>query len=254
MERTNLRIHDINRVLGPVPHDDVPTDTVEGLLSDLTALGVASCSAVASWQLFGDPSGRAGSLEGGAEPLAAGPHPRVRLTPIVVPTPAGTGWPADPSVVLQSGARLVRACPVRHRWSLLSRTASRWWDACAEHGIAVALDLTEVGFAAVAGLAASRPGLNIVALNPGYRELRRCAELLDEAPSILVETGTILTTGGVEWLAGAFGPERLVFGTGGPLLDEAGPTFLLRSLDLPENDVELIAWGNAARLLEGQAQ
>jgi len=78
---------------------------------------------------------------------------------------------------------------------------------------------------------------------------RRLAELLETAPGVYVETGTLVAAGAVEWLAGRFGAHRLVFGTGAPRWDDAGARFLLDHLDLPADDVAMIAAGSAAALL-----
>ncbi|MGA4508263.1 amidohydrolase family protein [Propionibacteriaceae bacterium G1746] len=240
----DLQIHDLHRVLGPVPHDESPTPDAASLRADLASLGVASGSAVASGQLYGDPSVSWDDL--GPDEQADGV---LSMVPVIVPAAAGGGWPAGPDELVGLGARLVRACPVRHRWDLTSAVAGDWWGALAASGIAVSVDVTEVGFGAVAALAGAFPDLTVVALNPGYRELRRTAALLAERGNVVVETGTLNTAGAVEWLAGAAGADRLVFGTGGPLADDAGATWLLRHLDLPRADVERIAAGTARELL-----
>lgn len=244
--RSSLRIHDAHRVLGPLPHDTVPTATLAGLVADLDDLGVSSCSASMAWQVFGDPSGRGHARAEGDDPLLA--HPRVVGVPVIVPALGGSGWPDDASLLVAAGVRLVRACPVRHRWSLDSGSAHRWWETLAPARCAVALDVAEVGFGAVRALARSHPELTLVLLSPGYRELRRCADVLSDFANTVVETGSLNTFGGVEWLAGVGGSDRLLFGTGGPVHDDAGATHLLRCLELPEADVERIAYGTAVTL------
>lgn len=244
-----LVIHDLHRILGPLMDDQVPTDTVGGLIGDLDELGVTSCSAVLSWQWCGDPSGRDATHAPLPSPLAGWVEGRVHVVPLILPAAPGGGWPADPDQLVAAGVRMVRACPGRHRWSLDSPPAMAWWGTLADAGCAVSLDVSEVGFGGIRALARSFPELTVVALNPGYRELRRTAELLEAAPNVLAEVGTLNTSGGVEWLAAVAGAERLVFGTGGPVNDDAGATWLLRHLDLPRDQVERIAHGNAARLL-----
>lgn len=242
----DLRIHDIHRIIGPLPHDASPTADLPSLTADLTHLGVSSCSAVASWQLYGDPSGRDGQTMPDDEPA-------VQMVPVVIPAAVGAGWPDGPSALVAAGISMVRACPVRHRWSLDSAVAAAWWEALAAAGCAVALDLTEVGFGAAHALARTWPALTVVGLNPGYRELRRCAEILAERPNVIIETGTLNTAGGVEWLAGVAGIDRLAFGTGGPVADDAGATWLLRHLDLPRDQVQRIAHGTAHEMLGAPA-
>lgn len=124
-----------------------------------------------------------------------------------------------------------------------------WWRALEDRGTPLALDASECGLSDVHALATAVPGLRILLLAPGYRELRRLAELAERAPKIHFETGTIVGAGAIEWLARTIGAHRLVFGTGAPLWDDAGPRFQLEHLDLPAHDVELIAYGSWARMI-----
>ncbi|MFG2007229.1 amidohydrolase family protein [Spirillospora sp. NPDC048911] len=48
---------------------------------------------------------------------------------------------------------------------------------------------------------------------------------------------------------GRYGPHRVLFGTGAPVTDDAGPRFQLDHLDLPAADAALIGGGNARALL-----
>ena len=248
----DLLVHDVHRVLGPRSTEWVPTLDADALRADLRDLGVSGCSAVWSWQLDGDPAGPGGASPDALAPVDASQDdsaPTIGIVPVVVPAAPGGGWPDDPGVLVDAGVRMVRACPERHRWSLDSRLARQWWDVLAQAGCAVSLDVAEVGFGAVHALAAAVPHLTVVALGPGYRELRRAAELLDARENVVLETGTLNTAGGLEWLAGVAGTERLVFGTGGPIVDDAGATWLLRHLDLPRADVDRSAHGTARDLL-----
>lgn len=241
----DLRIHDLHRIVGHLPHQPSPTPTLAALEDDLGALGIQSCSAVHSWQLWGDPSGP------DRDQIDLDGSDVVTMVPVVIPSTGDAGWPRTADDLLASGVRLVRACPTRHRWGLQSRVAMQWWESLAAAGCALSLDLEEVGFGAVQALARALPELVIVALNPGYRELRRSAELLDTCPAVLLETGTLNTAGALEWLATTAGADRLVFGTGGPIADDAGATWVLRHLDLPRDQVDQIAHGNALALLGG---
>ncbi len=238
-----MRVVDAHRLLGPRPTGPGP-DTVVELLDDLDRLEITEAAVTPSWMIHGDP--RAGAEYETARGLtvddelraAAG---RLTLVPVVVPASAGTGWPASPDEVR---AGLVRACPVRHRFDLLGPTATAWWHALDERGVALAVDASECGLRPVAALAAAVPGLRVLILSPGYRELRRLAELLEHAPRLHLETGTIIAAGALEWLARTVGAHRLVFGTGAPVWDAAGPRFQLDHLDLPRADVARIAHGS----------
>jgi len=53
----------------------------------------------------------------------------------------------------------------------------------------------------------------------------------------------------VEWVARRYGAHRVLFGTGAPVTDDAGPRFRLDHLELSADEVELIAGGNVMELL-----
>lgn len=240
-----MRVFDAHRLAGPLQSGPSGVTGVDGLVAELDHLDIDACAVTSTAELFGDPGDptareAAGRWSG---------SDRVLPVPVIVPAVAGAGWPAGVDDVLAASPALVRACPVRHRFDPLGPVASRWWPRLAEHGIPVALDVTECGLATVAALAAAHPELRLLLLSPGYRELRRLGELLETFPGVHVETGTIVAAGGIEWLAGRYGPHRLVFGTGAPQWDDAGARFLLEHLDLPAADVAMIAAGSARALI-----
>ncbi|PZF82932.1 amidohydrolase family protein [Jiangella anatolica] len=230
-----MRIFDAHRLLGPVPGDDVPSADVAGLLAELDHLGVDGAAVTPSEGLYGDPAYQ--------QPAPAADE-RLVSVPVILPAVAGAGWPDDPGVVVAHAPAMVRACPVRHRFALTGPVALRWWHELAAARIPVALDAGETGLDRVHALAAAVPGLRILVLSPGYRSLRELAELVAEHPGVHVETGTLVAAGAIEWLARQAGAHRLVFGTGAPVWDDAGPRFQLDHLRLPAADVELIAAGS----------
>lgn len=239
-----MRVFDAHRLVGPLPHEESTTADLDGLVAELDHLGIDTCAATSTAEVFGDP----------ADPMvrqAAGAvtGERTLAVPVIIPAVPGAGWPAEVEDVLTASPALVRVCPVRHRFDPLGPVAAGWWPRLAEHDIPVAIDVTECGLPTVAALAAAQPELKLLLLSPGFRELRRLGELLATYPGVHVETGTLVSAGAVEWLAGRYGPHRLVFGTGAPLWDDAGARFLLDHLDLPAADVETIAVGSARALI-----
>ncbi|MFC5826240.1 amidohydrolase family protein [Nonomuraea insulae] len=221
---------DAHRLVGPVPFDDLPQDP----RPEMDRLGIERACVTHTLSLYSDP--RAGN-----EALLALGDPRLIPVPVVVPGEVG---PA--SEVAAWGVRMVRLCPERHRFDLTGPAALRLLAAIA---VPVAIDLDETSPAQLRHLAERLPDLRILLLNPGYRRLRALAELMDEAPNVRAEIGTVNTQGGVEWLAARFGAGRLVFGTGAPVSDDCGPRFLLDHLDLPPEDVARIAAGSLEELL-----
>lgn len=209
--------------MGPVPFDDLPADP----RPDMDRLGIQEAWVTHTLSLYSDP-------QAGNQALFAQKDPRLVPVPVVVPGACTL------DEVLEWDVRMVRLCPERHRFDLTGPTARRWLAAL---DTTVAIDLEETTPARLLALTKDLPDLRILLLNPGYRRLREVAELMAEAPNVWLEIGTVNTQRGVEWLAAQFGAGRLVFGTGAPVLDDCGPRFLLDHLDLPKEDIELIAAG-----------
>ncbi|TDD68335.1 hypothetical protein E1262_16135 [Jiangella aurantiaca] len=239
-----MRIFDAHRVLGPVPGDHVPSADLAGLLVELDHFGIDGAAVTPSHGLYGDPA---------HEHTAGAGHERLVPVPVILPAVPGAGWPDDPGAVVDAAPAMVRACPVRHRFALTGPVALRWWHELAAAAIPLALDAHEAGLDRVRALATAVPQLRVLVLSPGYRCLRELAELLGAHPGVYVETGTLAAAGAVEWLAKQAGAHRLVFGTGAPVWDDAGPRFQLDHLRLPDADVELIAAGSFAALRAGEA-
>lgn len=238
-----MRVFDSHRILGPVPAGR-GAETSASMLAELDHLEITAAAVTNAWQLYGDPRSAAEYL---AARGAGDPEPRLIEVPVIVPGPADSGWPAKPDEV--AAAVMVRACPARHRFDLLGPSGLRWWNDLADRGVGLAVDADEIGLDGVARLAEAAPRLKILVLGPGYRELRRMRELLEQHPLVHVETGTIVSAGGIEWLARGVGAHRLVFGTGAPTWDDAGPRFQLDHLELPQEDIELIAHTSWDRLV-----
>jgi hypothetical protein len=237
-----MRVFDCNRLLGAIPMGR-GVETVADVLAELDHLQIDGAATTRAWELHGDPR------EGGEYLAVRGPdpiHPRLVEVPVVIPGPVGAQWP--PTVDDAPAAVAMRACPVRHRFDPAGPAATVWWRRLAETGTVLFVDAVEIGLAGVAALAEANAGLRILVLNAGYRELRRIRELFEAYPNLHVETGTLNTAGAVEWLARGIGAHRLVFGTGAPMWDDAGPRFQLGHLDLPDTDVALIAHGSWDRL------
>ncbi|MFD7445344.1 amidohydrolase family protein [Streptomyces sp. NPDC059909] len=260
---TAAPVVDINRILGPLPHDDVPSRDETGLTRELDRLGIDTACVVHSHALYGDPRDGNGQLD-------LIDDRRLRPVPVLVPGPLGTDdryagtddryadadadrSVADPDRSVDGAAALVRLCPDRHGWGITGPHALALTAALARAGSAVLLAWEAVTPAEVHRLAAAGPGLRIVLTGTGYRSLRDLTELLDTHPLLYVDTSTLCGHRQVEWFAERHGAHRVLFGTGAPITDDAGPRHLLDTLDLPDGDVALIAGGNALRLLGGEA-
>jgi hypothetical protein len=226
-----MRVVDANRILGPVPVGDIPSRDVPGLLAELDRLAIDAACVVHSHALHYDP---VTSVDGPE-------HPRLTRVPVVVPGPLGTVVPA--------GARLVRMCPAEHRFALAGPDGLDCARELAERNITVLLGWESASPAEIHRLATEVSTLRIVLINTGYRALRELADLMDAHAEIRVDTASLCGHLQVEWMANRYGARRVLFGTGAPETDDAGPRFQLDHLELPEPEVELIAGGNVLELL-----
>ncbi|MCG5218434.1 amidohydrolase family protein [Streptosporangium soli] len=226
---------DAHRLIGPVPMDDLPVDP----RPEMDRLGVAAACVTHTLSLHSDAAA-------GNEALLALNDPRLIPVPVVVPGVPGASTPGGPGEVTAWDVRMIRLCPKRHGFELTGPIALRWLAAL---NLPVAIDFAETSPGELHTLARELPGLRILLLNPGYRRLRAVAELMAEIPGLWLEMGTVNTQGGVEWLAGLYGADRLVFGTGAPVMDDCGPRFLLDHLALSSDETAAIASGSLRRLL-----
>ena len=226
-----MRVVDVNRILGPVPVGDVPSRDVPGLLAELDRLAIDAACVVHSHALHYDP----------VTPVDGPEHPRLTSVPVVVPGPLGTPVPAD--------VRLVRLCPAEHRFALAGPQGLQCARELAERNITALLGWESATPAEIHRLATEVPTLRIVLINTGYRALRELADLMDTHVELRVDTASLCGHLQVEWMANRYGAHRVLFGTGAPETDDAGPRFQLDHLELAEPDVELIAGGNVLDLL-----
>jgi len=224
-----MRVIDVNRIVGPMPAGDVPSTDASGLLAELDRLAIDAACVVHSHDLYYDP------LSAAALP----DDPRLVRVPVVVPGPLGTGTPET--------AKLVRMCPTEHRFGLTGPHGLAAARELAGRGVTVLITLEDPDV--IHRLATEVPALRIVLINTGYRTLRELADLMDVHPEVRVDTATLCGHLFVEWVVRRYGAHRVLFGTGAPATDDAGPRFQLDHLELSPDEVELIAGGNLLELL-----
>ena len=103
--------------------------------------------------------------------------------------------------------------------------------------------------ARVANVARAFPDMTLIAAHlGGWSQWEDSARLLPDC-DILVDTSSSLyglPPARAREIIRAFGAERVLFGTDFPMWDAAGELRRLRSLELEEEEMELILWRNAA--------
>jgi predicted TIM-barrel fold metal-dependent hydrolase len=238
-------LFDANVLLGRNPRSPVAAVDTASLLAWLDRVGIAEALVghTASW--LHDPATGNRQL---TDELAAAPD---RLRACWVVLPAGTGELPDDLVesALDAGVSATRAYPTDHGWSLTAPDAAPLLDALAAAGLPLLVDAEQASWTDLAECAAAHPRLRLVVCGTGYRALRRIAGMLDRAGNVWIETSTLATHQGVEWLAGRFGPDRLVFGSGATLKDPAEAVTRLLLSELDSAAVRAVGGDNLRRLL-----
>ena len=151
-----------------------------------------------------------------------------------------------------SRIRALRAFPDAHRYFLSRIVFGDFFDQVVARKIPLLLSLEYgVAWPAVYSLLQEYPKLTCVLCDVGTWSVDRFTyPLLETYPNVYVETGLLsLADGGVERMAGKFGAQRLLFGTGFPKRYAEASMLQLAHADLPDADKRLIAGNNLARLL-----
>jgi len=153
------------------------------------------------------------------------------------------------------GVRALTAFPSKHRFLLDRLACGELLDAMVERHIPLLLPLDEssggrAGWALVAELLQGTPGLRLVALGSGpWGDDRLFRPLMRRFPTLYLETSRYELDGGIAELCRAYGPERLIYGSGYPRFALGGPLLTAMHAAIPEQDRALVLGGNMLRLL-----
>ena len=179
-----------------------------------------------------------------------------RLVPCPVLVPAAGGdFPPEEEQVEQAIARGAGAAvlrPVQDSWSLEEWSGGKLFAAMEARQVPALCPAKTVPMEAVARIAAAHGRLPLVLTEVNYRSHRAICGLLASFPNVYLSIGSNYTVqGGIEQLAGAVGPERLLFGTGIPQAEPMMAVTQLLYADLCEEDKRRIGGENLAGLVGG---
>lgn len=181
-------------------------------------------------------------------------HPRLHPCFVGLP-PATREMPSPGEMAAQLHARgggAVRLFPQFHQYRLADWCCRELLEALEAERIPVLLDMTQADWGALPEVLAGHPALALVLLDVGYRSDRYLYPLWERHPNLHVEISSYAVQGGVEAVCRRFSPERLIFGSGLPLMDAAGAVGLVAYADVAAEAKALIAGGNLRRLLAGE--
>lgn len=175
-----------------------------------------------------------------------------RFYPCFVPLPHATQEllpPAAFAADLKKRHGAARLYPRAHSYSLQDWCAGELLEALEEFGIPTLIELAQTNFDELAGVLAAHPRLPLILLATSYRVNRYLYPLWEKFDNLYLETATFQIMRGIEDVCRRFGPERLVFGTGLPVLEAGGPIAQVTYAELPEAHKRLIAGETLAGLL-----
>lgn len=216
-----------------------------GLLAEMDYAGISRALVYHVWAQEWDPTaGNARLLD-----EIAGHD---RLYPCFLGLPHATdelGDPEDFAAQVSQRHGAVRLYPQGHSYCLAEWAMGRTLAALADAGVPVLLELSQFAWNELAEILRNHPRLHVIVLQTSYRLNRYIFPLFEEFENLHLETCTYQIMRGIEEVTNKYGPHRLIFGTGLPLLDAGGPVAQITYAELPLETKALIAGGNLARLL-----
>jgi predicted TIM-barrel fold metal-dependent hydrolase len=75
--------------------------------------------------------------------------------------------------------------------------------------------------------------------------------VMAELPNVMLETHSLTALGALETVVGKVGADRVIFGSGAPILSVAGALSYVLSAEISDEDKAKILGGNIRRILEG---
>ena len=155
-----------------------------------------------------------------------------------------------------SGVRALWAYPSKHRYLLNLVTFGDLFDEMISRRIPLFLPRQEQsgsvgGWELASALLAEIPALRLIVVGHGsWGEDRYFRPLMQRYEHFYVDTSRYELDGGIAAVCGAYGPERLLFGTAFPTTGMGGAMLTLLHTDMPDEHKEAVAGGNLQRLLD----
>lgn len=239
------KLTDVSMALGRHPRAAIGSVSAKELLATMDGFGIATAvvSSLASRWHHPDTGNRE---------LLTAISGADRLLPCwtVLPDTCGeiaaaAGFVAE---AVESGVVAARAFPADHRYDLDGPDLDDLHATLAGAGMPLLVEVSQTSWPAVETVATRHPELAIVVGDVGYRTLRTIAGVLGRCPNVRLDLSYLSSHCGLEWLAGRFGADRLLLGSGWPLRDPAEAVTRLLWSELDDQAVELIGGGNAAKL------
>jgi predicted TIM-barrel fold metal-dependent hydrolase len=149
-----------------------------------------------------------------------------------------------------------RLHPGNHSYTMSLWNQEELFGFAAEYGVPVFIDLRKAGgvdstgiYNDILNLALAYPSVNIILLSVGYRHMRVFMKMFEKAGNIGIDTATFITYRGIEEIVKYFGAGRIYFGSRAPFCDTGTNIARIIYADISDKDKEMIACGNAEKLI-----
>lgn len=173
--------------------------------------------------------------------------------------PPQTGEVGSPDALVarmkEQGVRVLWAFPSEHKYLLNGTTFGSLFEVMIERRIPLFLSLTENsgglgGWALVDAVLRDFPRLRLVVTDHGcWGQDRYFRPLVERYDDVYIDTARFELDGGIADFCRAYGPDRLLFGTGYPRNNMGGALLTVAHADIREKEREAILGGNLERLL-----
>ncbi|KPK70495.1 MAG: hypothetical protein AMJ84_07700 [Acidithiobacillales bacterium SM23_46] len=247
-----MKRFDINACFGHWPYWDLPHKTSDDLLALMDKFGIERAACLSLRGVFVD------WRRGNQETLAAtNKHPD-RLVPVATISPFLGGDAAALHEAIDAGARAVRLYPLLHNYSLADEFVDEICQAAAAREVPVMLParimmnfrFPVLSVESIDAVVGRNPKTQFIlgGLNHSA-EFRALVGLMRSHANIACEISCLQGFNGIQNLAGEFGAERVLFGTGAVLQYPACNVAKLDHAEITDTQREKIASRNAIRLL-----
>ena len=151
----------------------------------------------------------------------------------------------------QHNIRALTLAPAAHRYEACRLTLGRLLDAATERKIPILLHHLQTNWWAVYDFMAEFPHLHCI-VNAGNKwgSDRNIRPLLENYGNLRIETAGYMVPEGLYDLAGKYGAERILYGSGFPNYNHGNGMLQLRHSGLSIRAVELIAGRNLEKMLQ----
>lgn len=244
-----MQFYDCNAYFGrPSVRPLMPVATTGELLAEMASAGV---SKTLVWHILQHD----GSPQVGNRILAEAIQGQPRLTGCwtILPNQSKEFPPFDQFIAQMRQARVfaLRAFPASHHFLLNEVAMGSWLEPMSARRIPLFLSVTRgADWDTAYALLKEFPELVCVICDHGcWGEDRRFRPLIERYPNVYVDTSQYLLDGGIEDFVAAYGPQRMLYGSGFPESYFGGMMLAIRHARISQDSKEAIAGKNLEQIL-----